>query len=93
MEVFYGEKLHDTGLNPAPASRSLTFGAVTITAGVIRDGLEATVVALIDVAAESGSSTVENIADDAEVMRRKGVITHVVIAEKTENISDLERRF
>ena len=72
MEIRSGEQFCHARLEPLGSSQGLTFGAVAVAAGVVRNPLLATLVALIHMTPQSGGSADLDGAHGTMLLARHG---------------------
>jgi len=93
VKVAHRQKFRLAGFKPSFARDVLALGAVSIAAGVIGDPLSATVIALLDAAAEIGRSAVNELGYDLVLMGLKGVCFLILRDMLPKNIGELRGPF
>jgi hypothetical protein len=94
VEILAVEDLGPPAFDPRAARQGLTLGTVSIRAGVIRDALVPTRVALFDMAAERGGAARLDRRHDAPLSGRQGPVGLLTIgvAVAAEDVRHFERR-
>lgn len=90
VEVFDGQQFGSAPLDPLGPLAVLAFGAVAVAARVVADALLLTVVAAVDMAAESGSAAGLDGPHHAVLLDGQPVALPVLAAEAAEDVGHLE---
>jgi hypothetical protein len=91
MEIAHWQEFLSTRLHPLGSGCSLAFWTMTITARVVGDLLMAALIALFDVAAQSGSPTIHNVLYYTALGCRQRI--HKRSIQVTEDIGQLQFLF